>query len=53
MVKKQDFIIRVLEIIKKDLDRVLPDQDTLGDMWEDFEQYLEEKFLGNRKRGKK
>jgi len=45
MEKKNDFIKRILLIIKKDLENKLPSENNIGDYEDEFEDYLKEKFL--------
>ena len=44
MIKKKDFINRIIEIIRKDLMRILPNKEFLSTMYEDFERYIRRKY---------
>ena len=45
MVYKKDFIIRILLKIDKDLNKILPNEGNLDEMYEKLGDYLKEKFI--------
>jgi hypothetical protein len=45
MVYKKDFIARIFTIMDKDLNKILPNEGNLDEMYEKLGDYLKEKFI--------
>lgn len=51
MVKREEFVKKVIGKMKEKLLQVLPEEDTLDDMYKAFENFLEDEYI-DRKKGR-
>jgi uncharacterized protein YaaN involved in tellurite resistance len=46
MIKKGNFIAKIVYKISRDLEKILPDEHTLDEMYDKLKEYLNQEFKG-------